>query len=178
MQPDSKPYYHQSSCYFFQVLLPDTACTWVPNKLLQSCLTLCNPIDYSQPSSSVHEILQARSLEWVVMPSSRGSSWPRDQSPVSLCLLYCRQVLYHECHLGSPQAAQLSTKHYKEQQNTREISLKRQRNNQNQFQLWQRCWKIREIKVTIINTPKTLPVLTICSVQEEMDNIIREMGYL
>ena len=79
---------------------------------------------------------------------------------------------------GKPQAAQLSAKHYKEQQNTREISLKRQRNNQNQFQLGQRCWKIREIKVTIINTPKTLPVLTICSMQEEMDNIIREMGCL
>ena len=71
-----------------------------------------------------------------------------------------------------------SAKHYKEQQNTREISLKRQRNNQNQFQLGQRCWKIREIKVTIINTPKTLPVLTICGMQEEMDNIIREMGCL
>ena len=39
-------------------------------KSLQSCPTLCNPMDYSPPSSSVHEILQARMLEWVAMPSS------------------------------------------------------------------------------------------------------------
>ena len=43
-------------------------------KLLQSCLTLCNPMDCSLPGSSVHGILQARILEWVVMPFSRGSS--------------------------------------------------------------------------------------------------------
>ena len=36
--------------------------------------TLCNPMDYSPPGSSVHGILQARILEWVAMPSSRGSS--------------------------------------------------------------------------------------------------------
>ena len=44
----------------------------------QSCLTICNPMDYSLPGFSVHEILQARILEWVVMLSSRGSSRPRD----------------------------------------------------------------------------------------------------
>ena len=38
----------------------------------QSCLTLCNPMDCSLPGSSVHGILQARILEWVAMPSSRG----------------------------------------------------------------------------------------------------------
>ena len=47
-------------------------------KLLQLCSTLCNPMDYSLLGSSVHGILQARILEWVAMPSSRGSSWPRD----------------------------------------------------------------------------------------------------
>ena len=41
-------------------------------------LTLCNPIDRSQPSSSDHEILQARILEWVVISSSRGSSQTRN----------------------------------------------------------------------------------------------------
>ena len=45
---------------------------------LQSCLTLCHPMDCSPPDSSVHEILQARILEWGAMLSSRGSSWPRD----------------------------------------------------------------------------------------------------
>ena len=36
-------------------------------KLLQSCLTLCNPVDYNPPGSSVHEILQVRLLEWVAI---------------------------------------------------------------------------------------------------------------
>ena len=41
---------------------------------LQLRLTLCNPMDCSPPGSSVHGILQARRLEWVAMPFSRGSS--------------------------------------------------------------------------------------------------------
>ena len=40
----------------------------------QLCLTLCDPMDCSLPCSSVHGILQARILEWVAMPFSRGSS--------------------------------------------------------------------------------------------------------
>ena len=43
----------------------------------QSCLTLCDPIDSSPPGSSVHGILQAKTLEWIAMPFSRGSSQPR-----------------------------------------------------------------------------------------------------
>ena len=39
-------------------------------KSLQSCLTLCYPMDHSLPGSSVHGILQARILEWVAMPFS------------------------------------------------------------------------------------------------------------
>ena len=50
---------------------------------LQSCLTLCGPMDYSLPVSSVHGILQVRILQWVAMPPSRGSSWLRDQIWVS-----------------------------------------------------------------------------------------------
>ena len=46
-------------------------------KSLQSCLTLYDPVDCCPPGSSVHGILQARILEWVSMPSSRGSSRPR-----------------------------------------------------------------------------------------------------
>ena len=49
----------------------------------QSGPTLCNPMDCSLPGSSAHGILQARILEWVVMPSSRGSSQPRDRICVS-----------------------------------------------------------------------------------------------
>ena len=43
-------------------------------KSLQLCPALCNPMDCSPPGSSVHGIFQARTLEWVAMPSSRGSS--------------------------------------------------------------------------------------------------------
>ena len=48
----------------------------------QSCLTLCDRKDYSSPGSSAHGALQARTLEWVAIPSSRRSSRPRDQSQV------------------------------------------------------------------------------------------------
>ena len=47
-------------------------------KVTQLCLTLCNPMDYT-----VHEILQARILEWVAFLSSRGSSQSRDRTQVS-----------------------------------------------------------------------------------------------
>ena len=49
----------------------------------QSCPTLCDPMDCSLPGSLAHGILQARTLEWVVIPFSRGFSWPRDQIQVS-----------------------------------------------------------------------------------------------
>ena len=52
-------------------------------KLLQLCLTLCDPMDYSLPGSSFHGILQARILEWVAISFSRGSSQSRDQTWVS-----------------------------------------------------------------------------------------------
>ena len=44
-------------------------------KLLQSCLTLCNPIDGSPPGSAVHGILQARTLEWVAISFSNAWKW-------------------------------------------------------------------------------------------------------
>ena len=49
----------------------------------QSCLTLCDPMHYSPPGSSVHGILQARILEWIAMPFSKKSSQPRDWTWVS-----------------------------------------------------------------------------------------------
>ena len=52
-------------------------------KSLQSELTLCNTMDSIPPGSSVHGIMQARILGWVTVPSSRGSSWRRDQTRVS-----------------------------------------------------------------------------------------------
>ena len=53
-------------------------------KSLQSCPTLCYPMDCSLPGSSVHGILQARILEWVAMSFSRGSSQPMDGTLVSM----------------------------------------------------------------------------------------------
>ena len=77
-------------------------------KLLKSCPTLCNPMDCSPPGSSVYEIVQARILEWVVMPFFRGSFQPRDWTCISLWLLHCRQIFYQGSHqesfpLGKPQ---------------------------------------------------------------------------
>ena len=51
--------------------------------ITQSCPTLCNPVDCSPPGSSVHGILQARILEWVAIPFSRGFSQPRNRTLVS-----------------------------------------------------------------------------------------------
>ena len=52
-------------------------------QLLQSCPTLCKPVDCSPPGSAVHGILQARRLEWAAISFSRGSSQPRNQTHIS-----------------------------------------------------------------------------------------------
>ena len=70
-------------------------------KLLQSCLTLCDPVNCGPPGSSVCGIFQARILEWVAISYSQGSSPPRDGTHVSYVSCIGRQVLYHWCHLGS-----------------------------------------------------------------------------
>ena len=64
-------------------------------KSLQSYPTLCDPVDSSPPGSSVHGILQERILEWVAMPSSRGSSRPRDQTCVSYISCTGKWVSHH-----------------------------------------------------------------------------------
>ena len=65
--------------------------SWV--KVTRSCLTLCDPMDYM-----VHGILQARRLEWVAFPFSRGSSQPKDWT----LLPHCGQILYQLSHKASP----------------------------------------------------------------------------
>ena len=60
----------------------------------QSCSTLCHPMDYI-----VHGILQARILEWVADPFSRGSFQPRNRAQR---LLHCRRILYQLSHKGGP----------------------------------------------------------------------------
>ena len=69
---------------------------WVKVKVTQLCPTLCNPIDCSQPGSSVHGILQARTLEWVAIPFSGYFPNPRTE-PTFPTLILCRLS-----HQGSP----------------------------------------------------------------------------
>ena len=71
-------------CAIQQILVDYLFYIWVCAKPLQSYLTLCNPMDCNPPDSSVHGIFQARILEWVAIPFSRGSSRPRDQTCVSM----------------------------------------------------------------------------------------------
>ena len=75
--------------------------TWIDAMWLvtQSCLTLCDPMDCSLLGSSVHGDSPGKVLEWVTMPSSRGSFPPRDGTQVSR---NCRQILYWLSHQGSP----------------------------------------------------------------------------
>ena len=76
-----EPRHYNHSC---RCLLGQTCkryiCVCVCARLLQSCLTLCEPVNCSPLDSFVHGILQARILEWAAMPSSRGSPWPGDQT--------------------------------------------------------------------------------------------------
>ena len=79
-----------SKCWVFQICWHTkcstlTALSFMYVKVLvaQLCLTLCNHTDCSPSGSSAHRILQERILEWVAIPFSRGSSWPRDQTWVS-----------------------------------------------------------------------------------------------
>ena len=65
-----------------------------------SVLILCNPVGCSLPGCSVHGILPARTLEWVAIPYSRASSWPRDWTCVSYVASAGTQVLYQLGHLS------------------------------------------------------------------------------
>ena len=67
----------------------------------QSCLTLCDPMDWSPPGSSVHGILQARILEWGATPSSRGSSQSRNQTCIS-CIFCMAGKFFTAEPLGKP----------------------------------------------------------------------------
>ena len=65
-------------CLLLDLLQADILMCCMHAQSLQSCPTLCDPMDCSPPGSSVHRILQSRILKGVAMPSSRGSSQPRD----------------------------------------------------------------------------------------------------
>ena len=78
-------------------------------KSLQSCPTLCDPVDCSQPGSSVHGFLQARILEWIAMPSSRGSSRPRNWTHVSLYLVHWQAGSWPLAPPGNPSEEEQKT---------------------------------------------------------------------
>ena len=71
-------------------------------KSLQACLTLCNPMDYSRPGSSVHGILQAGILEWGAISFSRGSAQPRHQTHETRASYIGSLVLLSLSHQGGP----------------------------------------------------------------------------
>ena len=89
----SDPHIFHQHCH----LAPNQPWNWtrVCVFIAQSCLTLCNPGDYSPPCSSVHGVSQARILEWVATPFSRGSSQSRDQILVSCVSCTGKRILYH-----------------------------------------------------------------------------------
>ena len=66
---------------------------------------LCDPMDCRPPGSSVHGISQARVLEWVAISSSRESSQPRDQIPISCSSCISRHILYHCATWEAPKVA-------------------------------------------------------------------------
>ena len=85
----------------------------VHTKSLQSCPTLCKPMVCSLPGSSVRGILQARILEWIATPFSRGSSWPRDHTHVcgfciTVKILYCWVTEEAQIPVGYPRVQLLS----------------------------------------------------------------------
>ena len=75
-----------------KLLLETEAYAWVCTYTLMSIL--CDPMECSPPGSSVLEIIQARTLEWVAISYSRGSSWHKNQRHISSTSYIGRQVLY------------------------------------------------------------------------------------
>ena len=69
--------------HWSELPFPSPVHAYMHAKSLQLCPTLCDPMDSSPPGSSDHRILQARTLEWIAISFSRGSSWPRDCTHIS-----------------------------------------------------------------------------------------------
>ena len=71
---------------FISIIIPSVLYSFITeseSEVAQSCPTLCDPMDYSLPGSSLHGIFQARVLEWVAISFSRGSSQSKDRTRVS-----------------------------------------------------------------------------------------------
>ena len=84
VQKESKTQPYDFTVFFMTIYVPEKK----ESEVTQSCLTLCDPMDYSLPGSSVHGVLQVRILEGVAISFPRESSLPSDQTWVS-----CIQVI-------------------------------------------------------------------------------------
>ena len=90
-----------STCLLLMTSVPTGTGVYTLCWHAQSCLTLCDPMDCSPPGSSVLGISQTRTLEWVAISSSRGSSWPRHWTRTSVAPVLQADSLPAE-PLGSP----------------------------------------------------------------------------
>ena len=99
----SNYYSHANFCPMNSFTFSGILYTWnhmLRAKLLQSCPTLCNPMDCSLPVSSVLGIFQAKMLEWVAISFYRRSFQPMDQTSISQVSYIDIQILYYQRHLG------------------------------------------------------------------------------
>jgi len=99
-----------------------------------------HPMDCSLPGSSAHWILQVRILEWVALPSSRGSSRPRDQTHI--CYVSCigRQFLYHSAPWEAPSHQYTSPKDlpFPPKETHETLCLNKQTNNKKHHVPWEK----------------------------------------
>ena len=93
--------YQEKNCFWEQLVYP-TGCSCMPSHILIPC----DPVDCNPPGSSVHGILQATIMEWVVMPSSRGSSWPRNQTCIS-CVFFIAGGFFTTEPQGKPLSSRI-----------------------------------------------------------------------
>ena len=84
-------HFYQSCHSLTAAILLELKSACVHARLIKLCSTLCDPVDYSLPGSSVHGILQTRILQWISVSFSRG---PRDQACVSISCIGS-WVFYH-----------------------------------------------------------------------------------
>ena len=97
------------------------------------------PRSWWQPGSSVHEISQARILEWVAISFSRGSSWPRDRTCIP-CIV--RQILYHwATRKANPREEDIKNSGCRPKLNLIKYIKK--------FKIWKKVKGIRYIKVLL-----------------------------
>ena len=95
-----------SSCYDSILSCNNQKCLCVHAKSFQSRLTLYDPVDCSLPGSSIHGILQAKLLEWVAVPFTRGIFLTQGSNP---SLLHRRRIVYPLSHQGNPRHYQISS---------------------------------------------------------------------